>query len=99
MSARSARSSRVNLPTAAARKGVSLNTIRRRVNDGSLPAFWDGNRQVVEITDLDIAFELRRVVPKSGNADLDDLVKETVAAWPRMTSAQRNLVISLGGAS
>ncbi|GEM_PF-2434921 len=88
----------LDIRSAADHSGRSIATIRRRIADGSLPAYWEGSKQVIEIPDLEAVFSPRRVVPKSGDADLDALVKRTVAAWPRMTPAQRDLVVSLGGA-
>lgn len=92
-------SGRLDLKSSAARSGRSIATIRRRIADGSLPAYWEDNKQVVEVSDLDAVFTSHRVVPKSGDTDLDALVKRTVAAWPRMTPAQRDLVVSMGRAA
>lgn len=89
---------RLDIRSAADHSGRSIATIRRRIADGSLPAYWEDNKQVVEVSDLDAVFASHRVVPKSGDTDLDALVKRTVAAWPRMTPAQRDLVVSMGRA-
>lgn len=89
----------IDLKAAAAHSGRSVATIRRRITDGVLPAYWESNKQVVEVADLDAVFASRRVVPRSGDTDLDALVKQTVAAWPRLTPAQRDIISSLGRAA
>lgn len=92
---------RLDLKTAAARKGVSVVTIRRRIHDGTLPAAKTGLIHTVAIADLDAAFAPVRVVPKRDAAAIDELKRaaERVAAEaPPLTSAQRAcLAEMLGG--
>lgn len=92
-------SKRLSLKESAIHSGRSVATIRRRIADGTLPAYWEGNQQFIDPADLDSVFAPRRVIAKSGVTDLDTLVKQTVSAWPRLTPAQRELIISLGGAA
>jgi len=90
---------RFDLKAAAAHSGCSVSTIRRRIAAGDLPAYWEKNKQVVEVANLDAVFAPCRVVPSSGDIDLDALVRQTVASWPRLTAAQRDVLSSLDRAA
>ncbi|GGF46582.1 excisionase family DNA-binding protein [Ornithinimicrobium tianjinense] len=49
-----ARSKRISLEAAADRYGVSVDTLRRRITDGSLPAYRMGAR-LIRVEEADVA--------------------------------------------
>jgi excisionase family DNA binding protein len=57
---------RISLKHAASAYGVSVDTMRRRVADGSLPAYRMGSRLIrVNVSDLERLF---RRIPSAGDA-------------------------------
>lgn len=62
-----AQSTKAKLPAAAARYGVSVKTLRRRISDGSLNGYRLGARIIV--VDLDELDALFRPIPSAGGPD------------------------------
>lgn len=79
---------RVTIPEAAARLGVSTDTVRRRIRAGLLPSERDGRgRYLVEVD----GFDPGHPPPSPGGEHLDQLLRERDQLLTLLATQERHL--------